>query len=923
MRLLHRRSSAASLVIFFSTAMLLLSGMHTQGFAFSDADTDTHAGESVAARADAPDSYRDVADEETPDSSSEEEVPAVAPHDDQESVSEPPSMPEAADTASSSNDTEDGDSQSSNRTEHVDLDQSAWQDRADTPVSGAQDDNAPEQGRTGFRKASGDVPSFADANDPSIPEVLFANGGTGRFKELIQWMNWADRSHFNDQGAPTGGTNGRYASEIVILGLEDQYPKSTTRHNYRDVGESMRLVTSCTASKLDHSGTRRGFAHGPLVVTIPGAWRVDPLDNIYNRGGENAQNQLVVGLSNTAPQSRYRTGNGASPRFDIVCRAYVWTKDSTGRFGNPRSLPIDGLVVADAESSGYGQISPRRISDEWVEVTTPKAVKWHVLDAFPSPQCQPENGVDVGPDLTNQLEATAQFAVFQENAPQGLETLRLLLNGPECSKGTNPGAVLLAQGTSELTARVQGNGAQAVAMGIIVPTDFGDAPASYGTATAFYHPRWDNEITAIGTNLIRGIRETNMGAAQYRLGDRTGHHARPRYDANASVDADDDAINFTDTRLDVRPGGTNSVTAKCGGDAVVAGWIDWNINGRFDANEKSSEERCANGKVTLRWNVPLEVLRAVKGEALNPDRTFLRLRSAAPGEGSLSPVGATLSGEVEDHAIEIFVPHLRVINEVAQSPYVDNPRPATDWTVEASYLGAGPDAGKRYSARGTIGPVTVPTGDFTLSVRPHAGGEIPHYVSSGWSCAQTEGTSHPLNSPFRATFDEATSRLSIVQADHVTCKVVHTPIPGALSWSKTDMGGRALSGSEWTLTGPSAPQGVKITDCTEAACSAGNGQFVDKDPRAGFLVVEKIKWGAYTLQESRAPAGYVLNPEVKNVSVNGRVDLGAFVNEMRQPLAVPLTGGTASIFYVLAGGGLTVVAVAGAAAIGNRGRSRG
>ncbi|WP_300683637.1 SpaA isopeptide-forming pilin-related protein [Nocardioides sp.] len=120
----------------------------------------------------------------------------------------------------------------------------------------------------------------------------------------------------------------------------------------------------------------------------------------------------------------------------------------------------------------------------------------------------------------------------------------------------------------------------------------------------------------------------------------------------------------------------------------------------------------------------------------------------------------------------------------------------------------------------------------------------------------------------------STTYTAVLDATHLSIDVgaiANTPIPGDLTWSKTDAGGAALAGSEWTLTGPSYPTGTTVAD---------NGPL-DADPADGALKVTGLDWGSYTLTETTAPTGYVLDPTVHTVSIGATAlhgAVGAIVN---------------------------------------------
>lgn len=885
----NRRSPLAFLVVSASVAMLAVTAVQAHGVSEDDPTEDVSARRASAVEVEK--SLLRSGDEAESDASQRLEV------DDSESVPADltPPITEVPDEDLPAG----NDDLMSGGEDPSDIRQSGDEVQSDVLQSGAGQEVPVEEveGASPFRRARNTPPAFADPNDPSLRPVAVATGGEGKYKDSIFWLEW-----------PAG-------TLIDVLGNRSGNRSVLTQHSYRDISPRIRLVTSCTISNLNYGANRPHVnAQGPIAAYTPGGWGGDFLDNLYNKGGDGARNTMRIGIKNVEFQT--------TPTFDLSCEAQVLTRptaNSNSRFTESKPFPIDGLVIADAESAHFGTKA-----QEWIRATTFGEAKWYVLETISDPQACPIQYPEPEPSEYNWNDASASFADLSHR------TMRILPNGNECmsSKGT-PGAVLFAQGASQARLTLQGSGTQALALGVIVPSDLGDAPESYGEAVALYHPTWEKPLPEGKTNLHRGDRLAKMGPSKYVLGSDSGHDLNVLYSPLADRDTYDDAISPRNAYFEVYPGETVVKNVRCRGGGAVAGWVDWNLNGKFDSNEKSDEVPCRADSVNLSWTVPMDVLRAVQNENFNPRQTVMRLRTAAlrestlGGGDSLEPTGPTLSGEVEDHGVQLFVPRLKLENKVvSSSPYVTTLRPATDWKVKAIQQGQNPAQNKEFSANGSF-TSSVPLGNFVLSVEGANGQPIPGYVNDGWACVKTPNSQAPRRKNYASTFNGTASRLNIPQADHVTCTITHRPIPGELVWRKVDQQGNLLSGSEWQVEGPSAQFGARVVDCKQAPCSAGIGALRDADPRPGVMRVGDLRWGAYTLTETKAPAGYVLSAEVKRANVEGVIDLGEIANEMHQPLVIPLTGGTASIFYVLAGGGLTVAAVAGAAAIGNRGRSRG
>ena len=138
-------------------------------------------------------------------------------------------------------------------------------------------------------------------------------------------------------------------------------------------------------------------------------------------------------------------------------------------------------------------------------------------------------------------------------------------------------------------------------------------------------------------------------------------------------------------------------------------------------------------------------------------------------------------------------------------------------------------------------------------------------------------------------------------------------IPGTVVWTKVAEGtDDALAGSQWTLTGPSHPTGIAVTDCLAAGCTGP-----DQDPAAGSFLIGDLAWGGYTLVETKAPPGYQLDPTPRQftIGVGGQasleIDLGAIENTQRQGPALPLTGGIGRDQIILAGALVLLLAALG------------
>lgn len=173
-----------------------------------------------------------------------------------------------------------------------------------------------------------------------------------------------------------------------------------------------------------------------------------------------------------------------------------------------------------------------------------------------------------------------------------------------------------------------------------IPIDLGDAPDSYGTTLADNGPR----------HFIPGI-DVQSGTAPLMLGSKIDSETDgvPGEEANgdeAAEVADEDGVTKP---LQLAQSGptTVSVTATNNRDqaATLAGWIDLDGSGAFDADEVVTAIVPA-GSGTAAY--PLEF-----GEFTGEGTTYARFRLYGESKGvTLSPTGPAGHGEVEDYVVE-------------------------------------------------------------------------------------------------------------------------------------------------------------------------------------------------------------------------------------------------------------------------------
>ena len=165
--------------------------------------------------------------------------------------------------------------------------------------------------------------------------------------------------------------------------------------------------------------------------------------------------------------------------------------------------------------------------------------------------------------------------------------------------------------------------------------DFGDAPASYGTA---------QHSTVTGLNLGSTIdTETAANTSANAMGDDTNvgddEDALPGVTAAAPITFADNAGTYSTTV---------QVVNNTGAAATLAGWIDFDRNGTFDADERVVVPLAAGAtSATLNFTLPGDTIAGA---------SFARLRILPGTVAAPSPSDAIVGGEAEDYPVTI-TPH--------------------------------------------------------------------------------------------------------------------------------------------------------------------------------------------------------------------------------------------------------------------------
>ncbi|SEJ34648.1 CshA/CshB family fibrillar adhesin-related protein [Demequina mangrovi] len=439
-----------------------------------------------------------------------------------------------------------------------------------------------------------------------------ATDGDARFPS-VQWITWGASG---EDLVPDG--SGRISTtETIEIGDEE-------------------IVVSCTIDDLVRtrgSDSVSGSGGRLIEAYASGTWRGDGLDELYHSGGTGTSNTLVAGLA--------AIHNANTVNFDFACDAALVTAAGT------TPIELAGLVLASAESS----VSASGFTEN-VGATISSAGTWRILDRT--------RGVDCTNDTYAQLTSAG-----------GNQTLSLRgAADTTCESSTagmapNPMAVAFMDGVSAATdVTLEGRGKEAIALGVVIDVDFGDAPSTYGAAAALSQASFtggEPEPYTSGTG--QGIFTMTLAeqlAPTLRLGATVDFDGVAQPSADAAADDakgsdDEDGVTLA-AGYDVEPDGTFTVTdvachATAADEGHVAGWIDLDGDGAFDASERSTVVECpaGGGMVDLTFTAP------ATAPGLATQETFARFR-IAPTVAELTPEGFSSAGEVEDYAITMEWP---------------------------------------------------------------------------------------------------------------------------------------------------------------------------------------------------------------------------------------------------------------------------
>ncbi|MGL4174285.1 MAG: DUF7507 domain-containing protein [Actinomycetota bacterium] len=447
--------------------------------------------------------------------------------------------------------------------------------------------------------------------------------------------------------------------------------------------------------------------------------------------------------------------------------------------------------------------------------------------------------------------------------------------------------VVAANGTGTAPSGGQGD---AFVLGITVPEDFADAPASYNGS-----PSAAPSHVIGNLQLGAAIDENNAANANFTT---TADTVAAGADATAGGDgADEDGWPGSASQLTTALiGSAYNVTVPISGATAagrVCGWIDFNRGGTFDNTAERSCASFAAGatSVPLSWTVPTG--------ATSAGATYLRLRASYNTTQAESPTGRADSGEVEDYSISIM-PVIRVNKAVTNGSTRTFDLAVNDTTVAPGVSNGGTSGLKTVFHTSTLGvPDLTVASDVGTAVVPLtiteavAGGSTAPY-SSSYTCVNGVGTTVVSGTGTSITTQFPASTGTNGQDQNITCTFTNTPTP-RLSLTKsvgsvadTNGDGRRSAGDIVTYqfavtnTGDIAVSSVAITDPAATGLSCPSTSLA---PGASTTCA-----GTHALTQTEVNAGVLNNTATATASsVTGPVTSPASSTSV----SIPVQGGVA------------------------------
>lgn len=449
----------------------------------------------------------------------------------------------------------------------------------------------------------------------------YANGnGTGKLQKGIFWLTWNSESNSNLISKPAGSTASNVKAGTYIWQLTPSVKIVAELSNI--YGSTKNDGLSCHTPSSYSEGLSSLY---PYIGTNTG---------IPDCGLQDIQYSSIVGFNVSVDLQMKING--------------VW-----------QSITYPGMVVGDAETLAiYGTSNVEYIKATLVD----NNASWQLLDFHNGAW----NASTVAPDYL--VTVTDGGMTFVDSMKYPYSDLGLQ-------------AVMYAKNaTSLMNVETKGAGETALALGIVAPFDFGDAPASYGYSGHYFDTvRYNNIPPLVDSIYPAGIMPqitiTPFQKSLYYLGsNNTDFDGNPNplqdttaaYD-NAHENNDEDGFNLatqpsigvnnsSDVKLNVKATNAGITTA------TIYAWIDFNRDGHFSAKE-SAIATLPPGSTDL--SVPLTFTLKHYKSSIKAGPTYARFRITTTPLGDATDfttdsiddrsINIALDGETEDYKLKDIV----------------------------------------------------------------------------------------------------------------------------------------------------------------------------------------------------------------------------------------------------------------------------
>ncbi|WP_314991373.1 YSIRK-type signal peptide-containing protein, partial [uncultured Gemella sp.] len=470
--------------------------------------------------------------------------------------------------------------------------------------------------------------------------------------DQIQWLDFSDTSAWtNLKNEVQLQIGSQYQKQImpgyvVTLTVKELKPFETTEA-YKQRVAGTEHAASYDADKENKFNRATGFGAVPQHNTYT---------NIRERG-----NGINTGNHKTTIAPVTDTGS----QVGGVTAGIIFSVSAT--YNNKPVQP--GIVMASGEDISAGELE--------AEIYTTNGTPWDLAGVIgrdgktqykPTPNFQKVNAtITYNTPEFNKALAAKMFAT-RDSATAGLGSQ---IFGSYSNGGNFASPIVSSANVTEAGIYIISAGQQSTMVGIKI-SDFGDLPASYGTAEHFIR----TETTDWNTNVVRQIQQPFLGTEKADVDSAPGIRVRGEGSDDRKDSADEGVKQLIDAadvhenkdtgepevKLVKAPDDTYEVNirASVNGNtsyngtmdpAYVRGFIDFNNNGKFDADEASDIVKVTenNQKVTLRFR-NTQIIDTTK-ETVN-----FRVRIAKEESQVEKPVGIAYSGEVEDNQIQVAIP---------------------------------------------------------------------------------------------------------------------------------------------------------------------------------------------------------------------------------------------------------------------------